>query len=231
MIPVRHRVLPALLAAALILSTGCSKNEPPAPQPVDEAPTAAATPPAAPTAEPVPVIAPPAVPETEASTSDAPTAPAASTPASDATAPSAAAAEPEPWRSLAQEVQTPAARPPAAAPSADSAAAPEQPESAVVQAPPAEASGAVVTAAKVDGSQIAQGVCIACHQAGINGAPKFANKVAWAPRIAQGREKLYQNSIKGFRGMPPRGGNPSLTDEQVRAAVDYLVATAGGYKE
>lgn len=230
MIPLRHRVLPAVFAAALMLSAGCSKQSPPAPQPVDEAPTAA-TPPAAPAAEPVPVIAPPAAPETEASTSDAPTAPAASTSASDAGAPSAAAAEPEPWRSLDQEVQTPAARPPAAAPSADSAAAPEQPETGVALPPPAGASGAAVTVAKVDGSQIAQGVCIACHQAGINGAPKFANGVAWAPRIAQGREKLYQNSLKGFRGMPPRGGNPSLTDEQVKAAVDYLVAAAGGYKE
>jgi len=72
---------------------------------------------------------------------------------------------------------------------------------------------------------------MACHQTGMNGAPKFANKVAWAPRIAQGRETLYQHSINGFRGMPARGGNPNLSDDQVKAAVDYMVKVAGGYKE
>jgi len=72
---------------------------------------------------------------------------------------------------------------------------------------------------------------MACHQAGINGAPRFGNKVAWAPRIAQGREKLYENAVKGLRGMPPRGGNPNLNDDEVKAAVDYMVKLAGGYKE
>jgi len=65
----------------------------------------------------------------------------------------------------------------------------------------------------------------------MNGAPKFASKVAWAPRIAQGRDKLYENAIKGLRGMPARGGNPNLTDEEVKAAVDYMVKVAGGYKD
>jgi len=65
----------------------------------------------------------------------------------------------------------------------------------------------------------------------MNGAPKFGNKVAWSQRIAQGRETLYNNAINGLRGMPPRGGNPALSDDEVKAAVDYMVRAAGGYPE
>ena len=86
-------------------------------------------------------------------------------------------------------------------------------------------------AAADDGAAVVQGLCFACHQAGMNGAPKFANKVAWAPRIAQGKDKLYENAIKGLRGMPPKGGSTNLSDDQVKAAVDYMVKAAGGYKE
>jgi cytochrome c5 len=82
-----------------------------------------------------------------------------------------------------------------------------------------------------DGAAVAQGLCFACHQAGMNGAPKVGNKVAWGPRIEQGKEKLYENAIKGLRGMPPKGGSTNLSDDQVKAAVDYLVKLAGGYKE
>jgi cytochrome c5 len=64
----------------------------------------------------------------------------------------------------------------------------------------------------------------------MNGAPMFGNKIAWMPRVAQGKDKLYQNAINGLRGMPPRGGNPNLTDDQVKAAVDYMVTASGGYK-
>ncbi|MGQ0656528.1 MAG: c-type cytochrome [Chromatiales bacterium] len=125
---------------------------------------------------------------------------------------------------------TPAAPTPEAQPEETTLAANAKgPEAAAP--PPSAESGAAATTAKVDGAQVAQAACIPCHQAGINGAPKFANKVAWASRIAQGPEKLYENSIKGFRGMPPKGGNPGLTDEQVKAAVDYMVKAAGGYKE
>ena len=60
----------------------------------------------------------------------------------------------------------------------------------------------------------------------MNGAPKMGNKIAWQPRIAQGRDKLYDHAL---RGMPPRGGNPKLNDNEVKAAVDYLVKLAGGY--
>ena len=75
-----------------------------------------------------------------------------------------------------------------------------------------------------DGKSTYDQLCQACHAAGLTGAPKTGDKAAWAPRIARGKAVLVQNAIRGIRLMPPRGGNPALTDEQVRAAVDYMVA-------
>jgi cytochrome c5 len=72
--------------------------------------------------------------------------------------------------------------------------------------------------------------CLACHAAGVAGAPKFGDKAAWKDRIAQGKDKLYTNAIKGFQGkagfMPPKGGNASLKDDDVKAATDYMVNAA-----
>ncbi len=70
--------------------------------------------------------------------------------------------------------------------------------------------------------------CVACHGTGVAGAPKFGDKTAWAPRIKQGFETLYQNAIKGKNAMPPKGGNASLTDADMANAVAYLVKEAGG---
>jgi len=73
--------------------------------------------------------------------------------------------------------------------------------------------------------------CEGCHGIGVAGAPVATDADAWAPRVAQGRDTLYQHAIEGFFGpmgtmMPPRGGNDQLSDEQVRAAVDYMVHLA-----
>jgi cytochrome c5 len=133
----------------------------------------------------------------------------------------------EPAPAAATETVPPAVAAPAAA--AETGTAP--PPAAESAPAPAESADVATPAKPINGEAIAQGICMACHQAGMNGAPKFANKVAWAPRIAQGREKLYENAIKGLRGMPARGGNPNLSDEEVKAAVDYMVKVAGGYKE
>ncbi|MGE0387328.1 MAG: cytochrome c5 family protein [Gammaproteobacteria bacterium] len=82
----------------------------------------------------------------------------------------------------------------------------------------------------VDGGEIYNGLCVACHQAGMNGAPKYGNKFAWKARIEQGKDTLYKHAIEGLRGMPPKGGHLQLTDAQVEAAVDYMVNAVGGYK-
>ena len=68
--------------------------------------------------------------------------------------------------------------------------------------------------------------CAACHSGGIAGAPKTGDKALWAPRLAQGNEALYASALKGKGVMPAKGGNPGLSDDAVKAAVDYLVAQA-----
>lgn len=76
--------------------------------------------------------------------------------------------------------------------------------------------------------------CEACHGYGIAGAPIPMEPSDWQPRLGKGKTVLYDHAINGFFGpddtmMPERGGNPELTDEQVRAAVDYMTALAGYY--
>jgi cytochrome c5 len=69
--------------------------------------------------------------------------------------------------------------------------------------------------------------CVTCHATGISGAPILGDKAAWEARIARGMATLYSHTINGFEGasgvMPAKGGFPELTDEQVKAAVDYMV--------
>jgi len=65
-----------------------------------------------------------------------------------------------------------------------------------------------------------------CHAAGLMAAPKTGDKAAWKPRLAQGKATLYQHAIGGIRAMPAKGGNASLPDAEVKAAVDYLAAKA-----
>ena len=89
----------------------------------------------------------------------------------------------------------------------------------------AAAGSAAAPAAKADGKKVYDANCAACHGAGVAGAPKVGDKAAWAPRIQQGSATLYEHAIKGFQGkagmMPPKGGS-SASDEEVKAAVDYM---------
>ena len=73
------------------------------------------------------------------------------------------------------------------------------------------------------GEQVVNTVCQTCHGAGLVGAPKIGDKAAWQPRLAQGVNALREHAIKGIRAMPPRGGNPSLSDAEVSGAVDYML--------
>jgi len=76
------------------------------------------------------------------------------------------------------------------------------------------------------GKAVFDATCVACHGAGIAGAPKVGDKAAWTPRIAKGNDALYQSALKGKGAMPPKGGNTALKDEDVKAAVDYMVSKA-----
>jgi cytochrome c5 len=118
----------------------------------------------------------------------------------------------------------PAAEAPAAAPAAAAAPAVAAPATAAPALAPAK------TAAATDaGKSLYTATCSACHGAGIAGAPKFGDKAAWAPRIKQGDAVLYQHAINGFQGksgvMPPKGGS-SASDDDVKAAVNYMAAAA-----
>jgi len=82
----------------------------------------------------------------------------------------------------------------------------------------------------VDGKATYQSACFACHGTGAAGAPKAGDKAAWGPRIKKGAATLHEHALKGFQGksgvMPAKGGNAGLSDEAVKAAVDYMVSLA-----
>jgi cytochrome c5 len=129
-----------------------------------------------------------------------------------------------------KEPEAPAAAAPAAATAAaPAAAAPAAPAAAAPAAVAPVAAAAPATVSADAGKTLYSAACVACHGAGIAGAPKFGDKGAWAPRVAQGANVLYEHALKGFQGkagmMPPKGGS-SAPDADVKAAVDYMVAAA-----
>ncbi|WP_314438461.1 c-type cytochrome [Massilia timonae] len=129
-----------------------------------------------------------------------------------------------------KEPADPAPAPAAEAPAAAAAtAAPAAPGPAATPAAPAATAPAAAPAiASADsGKKAYDAACIACHGAGIAGAPKFGDKAAWTARLGQGANVMYEHALKGFQGktgfMPPKGGS-TLPDAEVKAAVDYMVA-------
>jgi len=68
--------------------------------------------------------------------------------------------------------------------------------------------------------------CTTCHAAGVAGAPKTGDVAAWAPRIAKGMDVLYTHAISGFNAMPAKGMCFDCSDDEMKAAVDYLVDSA-----
>ncbi len=86
--------------------------------------------------------------------------------------------------------------------------------------------GAAGPAGKVlkTGEEIYKSVCTACHATGIANAPKFGDKKAWAMHLMHGTEHVYENALKGKGAMPPKGGNLTLSDAEVKAAVDYMLS-------
>jgi cytochrome c5 len=98
-------------------------------------------------------------------------------------------------------------------------------------APPAAAAAVAVTAAAdLTGEQAYNQACVACHGAGVAGAPKFGDKAAWAPRIAQGMDTLHAHALQGYQGkagyMPPKGGRTDLSDQSIVNGVDYIIAAS-----
>ena len=88
------------------------------------------------------------------------------------------------------------------------------------------AAGFAAPALAADGKAVYDKVCTICHAAGLANAPKFGDKAAWAPRVATGKEALLGSVVKGKGAMPPKGGDPELNDDDLKAAVDYMVSAA-----
>jgi len=91
----------------------------------------------------------------------------------------------------------------------------------------AAAPAAAATTAALSGSQIYEQTCALCHAAGIAGAPALTDQANWEPRIAQGSDVLGEHAINGFQGqagvMPAKGGRADLSDDDVLAAVQYMI--------
>ncbi len=113
---------------------------------------------------------------------------------------------------------------PVVAPAAAPAPAPA--ETPAAAAAPADAAPAPVADSGL-GKSAYNKTCALCHAAGVAGAPKPGDKADWGPRIAQGKNTLYKHALEGFTGakgmMPARGGNSKMADDDVKAAVDYMV--------
>lgn len=113
-----------------------------------------------------------------------------------------------------------------------SACSPSEPSPPPAAPPAAPAATTAPAPAPVAENAVGKGVynktCALCHGAGVAGAPKPGDKADWGPRIAQGADTLYKHALEGFTGskgaMPARGGGASLTDDEVKAAVDHMVA-------
>ncbi|HYG54318.1 MAG TPA: c-type cytochrome [Burkholderiales bacterium] len=122
---------------------------------------------------------------------------------------------PAPKQPAAPQQQAAAPQPQAAAPQQQTAA-PQQKAEAAQAAKPAAA----------DGKAVYDKVCFACHQQSVAGSPRLGDKAAWAPRLQQGIDANVQSVIKGKGAMPPKAGNPGLSEGEIRAAVEFMAAQA-----
>lgn len=136
-------------------------------------------------------------------------------------------------QAAAEQQAAPAAEAPPAEPVAETAPAAEAPPAEPVaeaapaaEAPPAEpvAKAAPAAHSSIDGQKVYQSICFSCHDSGVAGSPKPGDKEAWAPRIATGLDALYASVINGKGAMPAKGGNPALSDDEIKAAVDWMIA-------
>lgn len=81
----------------------------------------------------------------------------------------------------------------------------------------------------LSGKQVVEAVCVNCHATGVDGAPRIGDETAWKARSAQGLTSLSQHALQGLRKMPPHGGNPGLSDLDIKRATTYMVNQSGGH--
>jgi cytochrome c5 len=108
-------------------------------------------------------------------------------------------------------------------------AAPADTATAPAAVSPGDA-GSIAAVAAVDGEAVYKKACTTCHATGLAGAPKLGDAADWGPRIAQGEALLFEHAIKGFTGkkgmMPAKGGFLNLSDDEVRAAIEYMTTAS-----
>ncbi|HUW38059.1 MAG TPA: c-type cytochrome [Rhodocyclaceae bacterium] len=79
------------------------------------------------------------------------------------------------------------------------------------------------------GNEVVAAVCSACHEKGVNGAPRIGDKKAWSQREAKGLGGLTHSALNGIRKMPAHGGNPNVSDYEIERAITYMVNQSGGH--
>jgi cytochrome c oxidase subunit 4 len=99
-------------------------------------------------------------------------------------------------------------------------------ESGYSPAPRPPAPGAAAPDA-ASGERVYASVCIVCHGGGLGGAPRTGDKAAWLKRAEQGVNGLVDHAVNGFKGMPPKGGHPELSEQDVRNAIGYMLYASG----
>ncbi len=82
---------------------------------------------------------------------------------------------------------------------------------------------AQMVSAELSGEQVFQQVCASCHTTGVLNAPKLGDAAAWEPRLAKGKDTLYTSALKGLNAMPAKGGRADMSDDAIKAAVDYMI--------
>ena len=92
---------------------------------------------------------------------------------------------------------------------------------------PAAAGTQTAAAGPRSGDQIYNASCLACHSAGVAGAPKTGDNAAWAERASKGIDALLSTAISGINAMPPKGTCADCSDEELRAAIEYILSESG----
>lgn len=86
----------------------------------------------------------------------------------------------------------------------------------------AEAAGAAASGPR-SGADVFNASCMACHGSGVLGAPKKDDAAAWGPRMEAGFDTVLANAINGFGAMPPRGTCGNCSDDDIKAAIEYMI--------
>ena len=86
-----------------------------------------------------------------------------------------------------------------------------------------ESSAAEESSGPRSGEQVYNKYCTACHTSGVMGAPKINNAADWEDRLAQGMDTVLQHAVEGYNAMPPKGTCSDCSEEEIQAAIDYMV--------